>query len=168
MKKRTLLLSATDTQRRAVADILGHDVEELKLDSQSDYNRLGKIDVVVSSPSIYLKEGSTDEDELFFALEELAPELFVIETVRGLTAPRWSGEFEDLIADLETVVTDSLGRGQYDVAQEIVTIQGRKRLVIVGRKRVGADAVAPTFKSARRDDAAVNIAGIITENLRRA
>lgn len=162
MKNRTLLLSPADHHRRAAEQILGHDVEEHKLSDEADYGAVGRINVIVTAPEVYLQNGPTaDEDELVYAIEELEPELFVIETVRGLAAPRWADEFDALLGDLEG---PDDGDPLYRVAHKILQIDGRHRMVIIGRK----DKVEPTFNTARRNDAAVCIANLITENLRRA
>lgn len=97
------------------------------------------VDLVVGTPAIYADDEERSQDEAFLQyLEEADARLFVLETVRGLAGPRFEHFLQDLV--------DDLSDAGFLVGWDIVSVEGRKRLVIIGR----ADGELPRFRQVRR------------------
>lgn len=163
MKKRTLLLNPSPSITHAVRFILGHDAETVFLDPTDeeapDFARLGRIDLVVGAPPIWADDEDASCDDLFEdAVQALKPELFLLETVRGLMAPRFVSFLEDF--------ADDMADHGYATAFDHLSIGGRRRTVLVGR-REDAYPGLPILKGQHRDGA-VTIANVITQNLMKA
>lgn len=116
------------------------------------------VTAVVGAPAIYAEDPDASGDDHFCeAVYTLQPELFLLETVRGLAGPR----FVRFLATLE----DDLGSdGRYRVGHGLVTIDGKTRLVVVGINSLKDPLIR---NQGDMSDGADTISGIIRDNLRR-
>lgn len=130
MQKSALLIDPTATMPRALETVLGFEVGKIDTDSFGRANRyrdLARFDLVVGAPAIWAEdEDRSREDHFYEAVDVMQPELFLLETVRGLDAPRHRGFLEDLL--------DDLGALGYEVEHKVIELGGRKSLVIIGRR----------------------------------
>lgn len=157
MKKRTLLLNPTPAQSQAVPLILGHDAETMTLDPGApelpNFARLGKIDLVVGSPPIWVEDPDAScDDDFEDAVRVLKPEVFLLESVRGLMAPRCFHFLQDFADDLADI--------GYVVGFDQVTLGGKRRTVVIGRR----DGEFPVLR-VTHGHAATAIANLLRDNL---
>lgn len=161
--KRGVMLNPSQHMARALHTLnLWTQTILLEDEPQPDYAELIEtarpIAVVVGSPPIYAEDYDASGDEEFLeAITTLEPELFLLETVRGLGGPRFKEFFEDLIEDLEV-------DGRYKVGHGLVNLGGRTRLVIVGINSLKQPVVR---NQGDLCDGADTLHAIIRDNLRR-
>ena len=136
---KTLLLLPTPTQYAAVTTLPDLEVEVIHPETFKDdvsYSEFADLDLVVGAPPIWADDEDASYDEEFIqAIEQARPRGFVLETVRGLASPRNEHFLLALALDL-----GDLG---YEVSYEVVELNGRKRLVIVGIRQVFTDEGLP-------------------------
>lgn len=128
---KTVLLAPAD-HHRAALDRARHDarVEVVPLDDStplpdwSDYSP-GEVDLLLGAPRIYVDdEANSDDEEFVQAVRDLQPDVFILETVRGLASPKYEGFLHDLM--------DDLADRNYRVGWNLIRVGKARRVLIVG------------------------------------